>query len=1516
MTSARSAGWYADPVTVGAARYWDGRGWTSLVTWGATSLTDPTPLEEVERRAVLRESAAVSEYLDDAIERGVVTRDMAAAVRNDLRQATSKAPAGTAPASTAASTTPWQSPTAPAPDEQGRRATAPTQPQARAPNGGTAPDRDVLSTPERAAVAPGHVAEWWGQARETIRSDLALHGIAYLGVLLLFAGVTGLIVFSFGGVDPWVRSMTELLVPAALFLSAWYLSSRGAKVVGDALELLGGAVTPIIVAAAFTDGAPVPPDVGGRLLPVVQGLAVALVAGVMAATTRRRPSSPLRFLVGPISWLGAGLAAGALRDPVPTGYETARPDVLQLAVVLAAIALTVLALSFRAAQGTLGSAVQAVALPTAGVVYVLELALAGGEGWPAASTIVTGFAAFVLLEATSSRLSNSVVDTLQFAVIGVAALRLSSVLEPQWIAVGSLITLLALLEYVGHRRCDRLAIWVGLAATSMALLATLSDPITTAIGFGVLAIWGLWRYLVPADWLPVRDHLGAVPAVGTIVATAALWQMIDPGVAVVATSAAVLLLAIAGRMWRRISTDALWAWFVPLAATIVWFASLGYGWGSNSVEVAIAGVMTSVTLALSALPLAARVWASSGALAWALANFAEAFEISRDVQAVALGIGGLALVAGSLAFARPPCIHLAAVGHLVGLLALAIPTWPGWAPTIVSALAAAGWWATALIDDRGEAVHLAALRQVLDTGDEATHLLQVTTESAGLGALGLTVVVTVSAAVAADPSIEPGLVMMACAAGVLLGAGVVRAVHWKRARRTVFEWATFAGAVAVAITAIAETGPDSDDWSAIATTAIGLAVTATATAPRPRAFVWAAWAGGAAIVVLLGDRFGLARDSLDSLLAGWGAAVLIGGVGIGRRRHGPLPNARIDSDQGTLPPIVLGSATFAVGGVSALSAGSDAAIGSMAAAMSAVVLAVALLLPLGALAAVAEVLATLAYALLSPWDPLERPATFVPWVGVLLVAAMLTRRTGAAWWTRWDLPSFWVAHAVAAYALILAVSNDSVATTFAPFAAISLGVAVVLRRFEWAIAAAALLLFAGGDAGRGWLALVLVVEGLTLTVTGLSRATAQRWVLLAVGAVALFGAWFDLAVWWDWSAGTIVHVTVPMAAAVAFAAALGLRARLAPVELAAVWTAAGTLVSAGSMILGAHVVARLAGGLTFAGSVLALAATAAAWVPLLGTTMRWVATGLAAAAWLPAAWATEPPTLVATLAGTCVALGVLVALLVLHGLRPTHPWIAPWSLYALGTQALAAIAALSALPASGPMAIVLLALAAELAALSVISARPHLLVIAPAAACGAWVLAARNTLAGEPNWFTVPIGVTLLVMVGLLRWVRRGRDADVTTHEVVILELAAMTVVVASPIGEILAGNLWNAVLAAVLGVLLAGWGALTRVRWRAMFGAATVALTIVLVIGVPLSTAVTWHGPALWLALSVLGIAAIVVASALERGRTAVRQVGRRLDVMTEGWERIPPLQLPDAGDRPTGANQDAPRGGSRPGP
>ena len=1506
----RVVGWYADPITVGAARYWNGRGWTDRVSWGGAVSHDPTPLREVERRAALAEIEVVSDYLEDAARRQVVAPAVVAALRLDVEQRAS----GRGAAATISAPSQPTERLEPATTIAARPSTAAARADLLAP-----PETSTLrETPARFGpppavavpaapipIAPGRLAQWWDDARHAVRSDLALHGLAYLGVLLLFAGVTGLIAFSFGDVDPWVRATAELLVPSALFVSAWYLHRRNAVVVSAALTLLGGAILPIVVTASMTDGAPVPPDLSGRALPIVQGLAVALVAAGMVLVVRRSPSSPLRFLAGPVLWMAAGLAAGAARNPVPAGYETARPDSLQLSVILAALAATVLLCRWRGVPAALADATRAAALPVAGVVYVLELVLAGDAGWPIAGTIIGGLAVLSLLELSVKRLTADIASGVQMLVVAVAAARLSAQLSPEWVAAGAGFALLALVEYAGWRRPSALVTASGLSLGTAAFVLTLGDSLSAAVAFGVLTVWGLWRHVMPPDWLPRSDEFGFVPALAAFVTTIAVWDLSPLRPALLVTAALVLAVAVAGRLWRPIADDVLWQWFVPAAAGALTMVSMGLTWGEFPVEVAVASALAAVALVSSAIPIAPRVWLVSSTLVWSLVNVGEALDMSRNAQAVGFAVAALALVVGALAAARPIGVHLATIGHTVGFAALAAPSWPGWAATAVVAAATAGWLATTIVDERGEAVHLAAVRlgwragsdpdevvpiQVVDLVDDVAPLVS-------LVGLWATVLLGVDAAgwISVDDSWAA-----AVSAGVALGAAcVVRMVVWRRADRPVLAWATLIAAVLAASAAIGVAGSDRQDWSPVVGLVLGLAVIAVTAAPRPAAFRWTGWFGGAVLTLFVVDRLGLDRDWMDVALAGWGAGVLIAGLTVHRVRQGPDAGRGLADEHLLLPPAVLGAIAFVVGGLAGLSEGSAAGIGWTALGMSAVMLVVALLLPLGALVGLAEALATAAYILLAPWEPLDRPWTFVPLSVVLLGLAWVMHRTGRQWWARWDLPSFLVAHAVAGLALLAAVDADSIVLTFALVGAVSIAIAVVLRRWPWAAAGAALVLVAGADAGHGWLALVLLVEGLALTVTGLLRVQPIRWALLGLGAVSLVGAWFALAAWQSWETSTLFYATVPGAAGIALLAAVGLRTAVVPRELAGVWAITGSAVFLSAAALSGDV-ARRPGGLTLAGSLLLLAAAAAVTATVLGGGMRWLAAALAAVAWMPAVWGLDPSATTATLIGTGVALAALTAALTLHGLRPAAVWLAPVSFYAAATQALAASAAVSVLPDDDLVIVVLLAVGAELVAFGVLTGRPELHLLAPVAACGAWLIYAGDALAGDANWFTVPIGLTMLVMVGLLRWIRRGRGGDPSGWDVIALELVGMTFLVASALAQTLAGHLWNGVLAIGIGVLVAGWGVVTRVRWRAGFGAADVVLAGVLLIGVPLSKSVTWTGPALWVTLSAIGVAAIGVASALERSRDRMRKVARRLDEMTAGWERLPGRSAEDEASLP----------------
>lgn len=1484
-TGVRSAGWYADPLTVGSARYWDGSEWTDFVSWGSVTRRDPRPLADVERCEAITSAAIVAEYLDDAVRREVVSPSVAGAIQRDLDlMAPTDSDGEPVPL-------PFPSPAAPPPSTvlfptlPPPPTSAPLRPAAPAP-----PARGGTVKPLQRE--PGRLMAWMSEAQDAIRSDVALHGLAYLGVLLLFAGVTGLIAFSFAEVTPWVRSLTELLVPASLFVSAWYLHQRGAIVVASSLTLLGGAISPIVAATALTDGASVPPDATGAALPIAQGVAAALVAVVMTAVVARSPRSALRFLVGPVLWLAVGLAAGALRDPVPAGYDTARPDSMQLAVMLAALMVTVGLCSWRRIPDVLAGATRLVALPAAGTLYVLELVLAGDADWPLVGTIVVGFSALILLELSIERLTPQVASIIQLVVVVTTAARLSTKTTPEWVAVGAAITLLVAVEYLGWRRPVKVVAAVGLALAGGAFLLTLTSPWSTAVAFGILTAWGLWRHASPTTWLPATDEFGVVPAVAATVTAIALWQLSEPASALLVTASIVLALAAAGRLWPAVSDDAMWQWFMPASAAAALTASVGaLSWGEAPVEVGAAAAALAGAVALSALPVAARTWAAAAIVTWSLANFAEATDIPRDAQALLLAAVALALVVGSLVLATRICAHLATIGHVAGLAALSVPQdGPGWAVTGVLAAATVAWWATAFIDQRSEAVHLAAWRALSVTGstpldpptrggiDEMAPLLSF----AGLGA---TVVLAVDSIgwIAGDDPWATAVV----AGAVLVSAFVVRVTPWRRGDRVVLGSATVVAAGITALVAVDAVGTDADHWAPVVCLGVALAVIAVMSGPRPLGITWAGWVAVAAFSLYSTDRLGLGRDWTDVALIAWGATAMVGGLAIHRRRHGPVPTGTFVRDRLLLPPIVLGAAAFVAGGISGLADGTDDEIGWTAAGMSVVVLAASALFPLGVLVALAEALATAAYVLVAPWEPIEEPWTLAPWTLALLLAALATRQSGSWSPARWDLPSFVAAHGVAGIALVSAPgqtqsSRPTSSTEVSPLPSQACCEGGSGRRQAprscWSPASTRAGVACPRAAPRRDRAHRHWSPPRPDVPLGPGRAgrTVPRWSVVRSHRVAVVGP-----------ADGVLHHRA------------GRRCRR---------TACGNRVAGPSAprprcCVGdrwfAHVHRDGCGGhrrdcpparrADRRRRVAASGHHRGAIAPLVHPALRWVSAALAVAAWGPAAWALEPTGPAGTLLGTALALAVLMLAVVVHARRPGGVWAHPGAFYAVVLQIAAALPAIDALPDSDLLVIVLLALGAELVALGVLSGVSELYVLSPAPACVAWIVYARDALSGDANWFTAPIGFTLLVMVGLLRWIRRGRGVSPTGYDVVALELVGMSFLVGSPLALTLGGHLWNAVPAIGIGVLLAGWGAMTRVRWRAAFGAVSVVVATILLVGVPLSKSITWEGPALWLAISGIGIVAIVIASAIERGRDRMRHLERHLAAMTAGWERIP---------------------------
>ncbi|MFM7684793.1 MAG: hypothetical protein ACKPDI_02575, partial [Actinomycetota bacterium] len=320
----------------------------------------------------------------------------------------------------------------------------------------------------------------------------------------------------------------------------------------------------------------------------------------------------------------------------------------------------------------------------------------------------------------------------------------------------------------------------------------------------------------------------------------------------------------------------------------------------------------------------------------------------------------------------------------------------------------------------------------------------------------------------------------------------------------------------------------------------------------------------------------------------------------------------------------------------------------------------------------------------------------------------------------------------------------------------------------------------------------------------------------------------------------------------------------------------------------ASTIGHVPGGLCATTALIVLALASGQLAPLHGQRMRIVAGATVAAAWAPALWAWRPTATPGAVGTTAVALAAALATLGAARLEGLRRWVTPAHVVVGTSQALGVAGAIAALPGRFVLAVVLLAIATELVIVGVTAGRVELLLGSPALACAAWVVYASDALRGNPNWFTVPVGVALLATVGVLRWLRRRSGRPVASADVVVLEFVGMSATVAAAVSEVARGELWYSLLAIGAGVLLALWGAVTRVRRRLAFGAGTVVATVLLLIVVPLAAADIWSGPALWLTVISVGVVAILFAAFIERERAVAERALAAFGELTKGWEGI----------------------------
>jgi hypothetical protein len=546
-------------------------------------------------------------------------------------------------------------------------------------------------------------------------------------------------------------------------------------------------------------------------------------------------------------------------------------------------------------------------------------------------------------------------------------------------------------------------------------------------------------------------------------------------------------------------------------------------------------------------------------------------------------------------------------------------------------------------------------------------------------------------------------------------------------------------------------------------------------------------------------------------------------------------------------------------------------------------------------------------------------------------------------WARWDLPLLVAAAPVGASGPILAAGGTWSGAMLAALGAEALAVAVRLRRTPLAavpvgVLGAGLLLVGAGSEGPGWLALALL--GLALVSSGLALLIGPpaRLVLQVAGAVCGVAAWRALTEWLGWSDQLSVDVAALWAAGLAVAlaavgrlhhpvpasghtagshvspepgspgrswlltwgaAALAVVSTTAwdalttaPVLRSAVgpswWITAGLLVTALALALAARplqvtwlrdlaavhgLLALVVGSRTAHASpgqrvlVLGVVSAAAAAVLLARTASR-------------AANTADPATAPPDTAGQ-----------VLPCLRPLIVLGAGSALWSVGTATLVLTSPVTtpSTALAGPLLLVgpLVAVASQCAAIGVALWQVWLQALAAPVLCVAWVVFADAALGGDPQWATVPIGLTILVVVGLWRGDRRRRGERLDALDVVVPEMFGIAFLVGAFFVEAVTHALWQAVVVAGLGVAVTVWGVLTRVRRRLVAGGGVVGAGLLLLLAVPLVRLLpSWEGAGPWVLIAGLGLVAVVAASLVERGKAVTRKGVARFGTLTAGWE------------------------------
>jgi hypothetical protein len=1370
-----------------------------------------------------------------------------------------------------------------------------------APSGGPGP-RHARPEPRRRAAVAARLRRAW----RPVASDLGVHGLAYLGVLLMFAGTLGLALFSLRSVNTNLRPLTEVAVPVVLLVSSWFLARRGAPLVAASLELLGGAVLPVLAFASLLDGSSVPPDIApGPLLVTVLCAIAAGAAGAYALVARGRPTTTLRYLVGPLSWTAVGVPGLAFHRG---------PSAAQMALVSVAVTATLLA-----ARGwprhRLSRPAGLASIPGAALAMALVLAFAAAEGWPLWPSLTATAATLVTVELLAGWIpvAGGALPA-QSLVLGTglaaAAPRLGWPTSGAALLVGAIL----LLERHARRRPHLFTALGALGVAAAGLLLAMAQPWTAVTAATVLAAWANTRRIRPLAG-PLGGGGGwalglALAACAAPLALASgLERALPGGPAWVVLAGLALAAALAVRRWRP--ADRLYGWLLPGIAVLAALGTVGdwlvaptpgpAGW------LAVAAGLAGSALALVPRHAVLRSWSSAPPLAWSLALGLQAAGVPPTVRPLLWAAIGLALVGCATAWRTKIAGHLAAIGHLVGLGALAAGGFPtsGGVATAVLAAWVAAWLLAAVAAELGVAplvdllVRAAGRRTWLARAARAVPAMLL---AAGLPPLALMAAELVGLLDGPARQQRSGLALALLALVEALLAGRLAV------RRPLAVVLAVAGVV-VSAAGIALAIPD--PWSLVATLAGAIAaVVLLGPALRWPALHWWAWSLTAPLVLLLAEGAGVAGDGLRVLLGGWGAMLLLGGLLLDDLRAGRREPGRWLRLSWLSAPVVLGAFGLAVAIASAaVETTAEQAAWCLAGAVGALVAAVQL--RAGAVSGLGWALLTVALALPRWGHEPMRPWLGVLWAAVLVAASWLLERRGRSRdpWLRWDLAPLVVAHGVALAALgqaaVLRDARISMALTVSGAGLLACAVAAWRRGSLWALAGVALTLAGAALAGPGWLALALAA-----TAAGTARGAARssgplRGGLQVCSLLAGGWAWLELLDWAAWSTGLAIGLTAMTAGAMACGIVVAVRAGMVADDWAIAVGSLAAAAIAGVLVAGGAP-GTLPGvpsgppGLGVAGGIALLAGAAGLAATPLGLPALRPATGLlsfgavqvllAAGRIAPARWALATMALAGAATASCLAWW--------RSREHTPGRAAHAAEWSRETSWLAALVPLAGAGAGGALvaaavdgrrgllAAALLVLGLETAAGSLVLDRPGLGRLAPPLACGAWLELTAESIGGDPQWLTVPVGLTLLAVVELTRAQlrRAGRPLD---QQLRLLDYAGMLLVVGAALAQTVTSATSYGLVAGLLGIGLCAWGAVTRVRRRLAVGSVTLLLALFGMIVVPVAQLVPqFHGAAPWIVLTVVGLVLVAVAVPLEQRQARLSTAMGRIDRLLRGWE------------------------------